>query len=591
MHNCIVKFVKKIITITFFLSVAAGFLTPMELGDVWWHLSTGEWIMENMALPGQDPFSIASDLSRDHSLTLKGFWLSQIIFHMVERLSGLIGLISLKSALFTAAAFVMWKGARQQGASFALAYVSVIPAILVFTFYDETRPQTFSILFAAIALLVLEKARKPGLRFRFGEMDIKREDHGYVKKPWFLILVPLMPLWANMHPGFVIGLGFIVLYAGEHIIVSLKNKHLGINGTFIAVCAAAVALSALNPNGYEALSSTISMLSRSAQGTVTIHEHLGVSQFVSRTGESSLMVLFAALAVGGIASFALKRRSLDLLHILMFLSLAGLSLVTFRAGLFFAITSAHIIGYNLSGMNILGVKNNGPEQYEDSSSFSHKSSIAVIICLLIASAALVSTRSFIARGIMSPGIFPDKAASFIESTSAPSNLYHPYEWGGYLIWRLYPRYRTFIDGRALIPLSEHFEVQNAGNRWAEILESKNISTVLFWPILPLKKRVPPIVFALARSSGWRAVYWDTRSLVFVRTEHAKTPLGRYAVWELLQSLVLQGISNDPSDAENYIAMGEILANRGLPTQAREAFSKALSLDPSNLEAARWLRLL
>ncbi|MCK4912040.1 MAG: hypothetical protein KAR83_10380 [Thermodesulfovibrionales bacterium] len=581
---------KKIVTIMFFLCVSAGFLTPMELGDVWWHLSTGQWIMENMALPGQDPFNIAPDLSRDQSLTLKGFWLSQIIFHLVERLSGLIGLISFKSALFTMAVFVMWKGARQQGASFALAYVSVIPAILVFTFYDEARPQTFSILFTAIALLVLERAREPGSRFRFGEKDMKREDHEHGGKPWFLILVPLMPLWANMHPGFVIGLGFILFYAGEHVYVSITNKGVGINRPFIMVCAAAVALSALNPNGYEALSSTISMLSRSAHGTVTIHEHLGMSQFVARTGEPSLLVLFAALAAGGLASFALKRQSLDLLHVLMFLSLAGLSLVTFRAGLFFAIASAHIIGYNLSGMSIPGIKENLLEPSGDSATSTYKMGSVVVICLLVACAALVSTRSFLAKGTMSPGIFPDKAASFIESTSAPSNLYHPYEWGGYLIWRLYPRYKTFVDGRALIPLSEHFEVQNAGDRWAEILQSNKVSTVLFWPILPLGKRVPPIVFALARSSGWRAVYWDTRSLVFVRTEHARAPLGRNAVWELLQSLVLQGISIDPSDAENYIAMGEIFAHRGLPMQAREAFSKALSLDPSNRVAAQWLRL-
>ncbi len=30
----------------------------------------------------------------------------------------------------------------------------------------------------------------------------------------------------------------------------------------------------------------------------------------------------------------------------------------------------------------------------------------------------------------------------------PQPIYNEYIWGGYLIWRLYPDYRVYIDGRA-----------------------------------------------------------------------------------------------------------------------------------------------
>ncbi len=299
------------------------------------------------------------------------------------------------------------------------------------------------------------------------------------------------------------------------------------------------------------------------------------------------MVSFIFVACAGLAGFVLKRRSLDLLHLFMFLSLGALWLVTFRAGLFFAIASAHIIGYNLSGLSVPSLKGKGP----DGILASRRMAVTAAICLLGVAAGLAGTRSIAARGIMSPGIFPDKAAAYIEDANAPTNLYHPYEWGGYLIWRLYPGYRAFIDGRALMPISEHFEVQNAGPRWSEILRHRDLSTVLFWPMLPYKKRVPPIVFALARDPGWRAVYWDTRSLVFVRSGKAVRPLRQSTVWELLQSLAMQGIANHPTDPEYYIALGEIYATRGLPGQAREVFRRALSLDPGNREAAKWLRLL
>ncbi len=399
----------------FFLCVFAGFFTPMELGDVWWHMSTGQWILDSMSLPEHDPFTFSSDPSRDYSFVLKGFWLSQILFHLIASVSGLFGLIAFKSAIFTATVFLMWRGARAQGASFTLAYICIMPAIFIFAFYDETRPQTLSILFTAFVLLALEGARRPGAWFRLGDKQTHQERHE-PGKPWFFLLVPLMPLWANMHPGYVIGLGFIILYAGEHIVASLINKNFKINNQFITACAASIALSALNPNGLKAVLTSLGMLRISAFGTVTIHEHLGVSQFAARTGEPSLMVLFVILASLGMASFVVRRRSIDILHLLVFVSLAGLSLVSFRAGLFFAIASAHIIGHNLSGLNIKGMTGISLDP-PDGSPVARRQAVTAIICLLLAGAMLVSTRSVAAKGIMSPGMFPDKAATYIVEAS------------------------------------------------------------------------------------------------------------------------------------------------------------------------------
>ncbi|KKL17294.1 hypothetical protein LCGC14_2487000, partial [marine sediment metagenome] len=489
--------------------------------------------------------------------------------------------------LFTSAVAVLWLGARRQGASNTFAFLSIVPAVMIFSFYDEARPQTFSILFTALTFLVLESSRRQGQRLRMGDHQPQPQPEKQ-GRPWFPALIPIMIVWANMHPGFVIGLGLVTLYAAEHLCVTILNKESRPNAFFLIACLASILLAGLNPNGFEAVLRTLSMLKQSAFGTVTIHEHLGVSQFVQRTGETALMVSFIFVACAGLAGFVLKRRSLDLLHLFMFLSLGALSLVSFRAGLFFAIASAHIIGYNLSGLNAPPFMGKGGPRGIPGS---RRMAVTAAIFLLGIAAGLAGTRSIAARGIMSPGIFPDKAAAYIEDSNAPANLYHPYEWGGYLIWRLYPGYKAFIDGRAIMPIQEHFEVQNAGPRWSEILMDRDVSTVLFWPMLPYKKRAPPIVFALAGDPGWRAVYWDTRSLVFVRSGKAVRPLRQSTVWELLQSLAMQGIANHPTDPEYYIALGEIYANRGLPGQAREVFRKALSLDPGNREAAHWLRLL
>jgi hypothetical protein len=44
--------------------------------------------------------------------------------------------------------------------------------------------------------------------------------------------------------------------------------------------------------------------------------------------------------------------------------------------------------------------------------------------------------------------FPLRAAVFLEADPPAGPIFNHYDWGGYLIWKLYPRTPVFIDGRA-----------------------------------------------------------------------------------------------------------------------------------------------
>lgn len=45
-------------------------------------------------------------------------------------------------------------------------------------------------------------------------------------------------------------------------------------------------------------------------------------------------------------------------------------------------------------------------------------------------------------------LYPARAVAFLKSHPSPPNLFGFYDWGGYLIWSLYPAQRIYIDGRA-----------------------------------------------------------------------------------------------------------------------------------------------
>src|SRR4051794_12516768 len=77
--------------------VAAGsVLACQELRDpdVWWHLRSGQWILENRRLPTLDPFTFASADREWIDL----HWGFQVPLALAHRLGGVAGMILLASA-------------------------------------------------------------------------------------------------------------------------------------------------------------------------------------------------------------------------------------------------------------------------------------------------------------------------------------------------------------------------------------------------------------------------------------------------------------------------------------------------------------
>jgi hypothetical protein len=85
------------------------------------------------------------------------------------------------------------------------------------------------------------------------------------------------------------------------------------------------------------------------------------------------------------------------------------------------------------------------------------------------------------------------------------------QWGDYLIYRLYPRTKVFVDGRSDF-YGDDFEekciaVLGVKYDWEKTLDGFGVDTILLPPSAPLAG-------ALKESSRWRVVYDDGVALVF-----------------------------------------------------------------------------
>ncbi|MBV8053408.1 MAG: hypothetical protein JOZ80_19620, partial [Acidobacteriaceae bacterium] len=110
--------------------------------------------------------------------------------------------------------------------------------------------------------------------------------------------------------------------------------------------------------------------------------------------------------------------------------------------------------------------------------------------------------------------FPSAALSFVAGAALPAPVMNHYNWGGYFIWKLYPEYKVFIDGRADV-YGDSFMDQFAaayyvrGENWRTGLEKWGVQTIVLPPDAPM-------ITALSAEPGWQRVFADSQAVVLTR---------------------------------------------------------------------------
>jgi hypothetical protein len=120
------------------------------------------------------------------------------------------------------------------------------------------------------------------------------------------------------------------------------------------------------------------------------------------------------------------------------------------------------------------------------------------------------------RSEYDPQSYPAKAIATLKRMPGP-RIFTNDEWGDYLIWRLYPSDKVFLDGRSDYYGSAFEEkcidVLNVKYDWERILNGFDVDTIL----LPT---AAPLAGALKESSRWRVVYDDGVALIFRPAQEA-----------------------------------------------------------------------
>jgi len=416
-------------------------LTPAHIVDVdaWWHLRTGQWIVQHRWVPYADWFS-SYGMGKPWAAYS---WLFEILIYGLFSWLGLIGLLLYVYGSVLAITGALHSLVRKLEPRVANSVAITALAILAMSRLWTPRPWLFTILLFIIELNVLIGVRR-SRNFRM-----------------LWVLPPLFALWANLHIQFVYGLFVLGVAALEDPTNRLLGREIAIDegrdqslpfGRMVVIIIACLIATLINPYHFKIyywLFDTV----RQAELYELITE-LAAMRF-----RSLPHWLVLSLTLG--AAFVLGRaKRVNTFWGLMLLAGAFLSFRSSRDVWLVTIVSAAIISNARTD-----VDSNVHEGIT-------KGQVALIV-LATSSLLAITIRVYgLSNARLQKAIeqnFPVAAADTIQTRGYPGPLYNHFNWGGFLIWHL-PNLPVSIDSRANVHdanrVRRTFQTWKGESNWA-----------------------------------------------------------------------------------------------------------------------------
>lgn len=474
--------------------------------DTGWHIRTGDWILENMAVPRHDPFS--------HTMPGREWfaweWLTDVVMAILHRYWGLAGLVGASFLLLMACYVALHRMMVRRGADPIIAFAVTILAILAGAVHWLARPHLVSIALMIVWYAAVESFRRSRSR-------------------WIYFIPPLIALWANLHGAFVATFVVLVVYAvGEWAEFAARGEFWSeklrrVLRTYAIVWALSAIAALATPYGFRLYGHLWRYLTDTKLLSM-INEFQSPNFHLLDGKLIEVLLLTGAIAA---ANAIRQRRFVEAGLLILW---GHMTLQSERHVTLAVVMLTPIIAEQLSALIA--------ELADHVSNGAGKASQAVrsarewlrgamemdrqVMGVLPSAAAfvfvIVAANSGLAEKVLSPRFspkrFPVAAADFIERERPKGNMYSSDQFGGYLIYRLYPQIRVFVDGRSDFyrhgpALDDYDKIIGVKPQWSELLDKYDIQ----WMTL---SRDEPLALIAMASGRWQSVYEDSTARILIR---------------------------------------------------------------------------
>ena len=413
-------------------------------------------------------------------------WLAQVILYVTYALSGGPGLALLVAALVVLAFVFVWK--QMEGGVFLRAFVLILAATTAAVVWTPRSQMATFVLTAALGYILY--------LYKWKQTD----------RLW---IVPILfVLWVNTHGGYVSGFMLLgTLIAGEAIqnllhvsapeVVSWRR----LRKLFIITLVSGAAL-LINPQPIGAL-----LLPFKTVGIGALQDFIqewASPNFHELYQQPMLWMLLLTLGVIG-----WSRRRLDVSDAATLALFAYISFLARRNIGLFALVCAAILTRH--GAALFERSRWGQRRLSRGSPILN--AILLILIVLAASIKVVVPLLPTAQAEAEMKLLPVGAVDWIEQHQPAGAMFNSYNWGGYLLWRLWPEYPVYVDGRTDLYddafLREYMEITLARPGFEQILDQRRVGFIVVE-----KDTILPTF--LATSDRWRLAYSDSLAVIYVR---------------------------------------------------------------------------
>lgn len=466
--------------------------------DTWWHLASGRYIVEHQAIPMTDPFSH----TRQGAPWIDHGWLAQLLWYALYYLGGWPLLALGVATLVTCAWWLVW---RQCEGNLYVRAVVVIWSAITSSVIWAARPQLVSFLLAALAGYLLQRYKR---------------GNGHLL-PWMPLVVLV---WANVHGGYAIA--FILM--GCYVVGELLNR-LTVHsedtilsprqlGHLVWVMLLSFGVVVLNPYTWQMWLYPFRTVSIGV-----LREF--IQEWQSPDFHQVWQQPFLLLLVGALLALGRAGRRADFSDLTILSAWAVAALLAGRNMALFALFGAPVVTRYAS----LALE----RQLADWRTLPHMRRLldALIRPMTSGRFQTVLHGTFLALVVLAAALkiylalqptalqkamretLPVDAVSALLERRPTGALFNSYNWGGYLIFTLWPHYLVFVDGRTDLYddalLRQYLAISSASEDWQEQLARYDINIVLVEAESVLAR-------FLRHEPGWQEVFRDQMATLFIR---------------------------------------------------------------------------
>ncbi len=401
--------------------------------DFWWHLKAGQLIWESGTIPRTDLFSFTA---AGQPFVLQN-WLTELVYFGLYSVGDLELVLFFHALLLTSSLVPLYLLCRSTTPSARWAAWGTTVGALYLIAFATPRPQTCSIALFSLCCLILRR-------------------HQAGRALW---LVPILTMiWSNLHGAFPLGLALVGLSLGHQLMLALytadptaRSHRLRSAGRLLIALVLSLLATCLNPEGPWVWKYFHSVATDDASRTYVTEWQ--PPRFGSLAGTA---LLYAPLA-GVVVCFGELRQRVCRLDTLLFVTFACLAASATRNLVWFGLVAAPLfarVGPELPWRDLI------PPGWRSAAAFrptvarapNRLLGTAVLLGFVAATVPMVPWLRPLLRSLPREEVLlhPEIAAGgveFIRNHRLEGRIFNDQKFGDYMIWRLWPEQKTFIDGR------------------------------------------------------------------------------------------------------------------------------------------------